>query len=654
MDCPGKIWAARRAFSCKKVSPRLAFLFLLLASPLLLLAQQPARTGRQVDIDFATTWTYTQLRGKTVQKLIGDVQLHQDSVYMYCDSAIIEDRTRVFASGNVIIQQGDTAVIFADSLVYHSETREADLFGNVVLENGDQRLFTNRLHYDLNTKVATYLSGAVLTNGQSRLSSRRGYYFVEQNEVYFRDNVEVINPEFSMKADTLKFNTALRRAFFLGPTIISTGESKIFTEGGFYDTEVNFAEFNKNAQFLRGDQKATADTIRYDGRFGLYTLQGDAWFEEGERRATADLIQYDEKADKTFLKGNAYLRDENQEVNAEEIIYDAQKKSYVTRGRSRISDPPQILEADQVDFDEDSGLGIAEGNVSWQDTSAQLSIVCATAAYNRESGFLKASGGRANRPLLLSILEGDTLYMTADTLYSLRVDPDSLNTDSSRLLLAFKDVRIFKSDLQAICDSMSYSTVDSIFRFFRAPFIWSDTTQFSADTIHMQLRDNKIDRIFLYSNAFIINSPDERFFNQIKGRYIEAIFEEDELRVMDVSGNAESIYYARDDAGAYIGVNKTACSDMVLYFGNNQIERIKFLAEPKSKMDPMRQADHNTMRMEGFNWDDIQPCRPTDLDALFAPVCPRTMPAPPPLPRPTGPRPGALTQEALRESGSEN
>lgn len=599
----------------------------LLACCLLLpgiISAQSGKGGSPVDIDFAKVWTFTQLRGKTVQKLIGEVQLHQDSVFMYCDSAIIEDKNRVFASGNIRIQQGDTTVVFADSLVYYGDTREADLFGNVVLVNGQQKLFTKRLHYDLNTRLATYTDGAVLTNGQSRLTSRRGYYFVEEKVVYFRDKVEVTDPEFSLKADTLKFNTETKTAFFLGPTIIATGESKVFAEGGFYDTEANFAEFNKNAQFVRGDQKATADTIRYDGRFNVYTLQGDAWFVEGDRQATANLIQYDQKQDKTFLKGNARLLEGKQEINSEEVIYDAKNKTYKTRGRSRISDPPQILEADDIDFDEEQGLGIAVGNVAWQDTAAQLSIFCEQAAYNQQTGFLKASGGRSNRPLLLSVLEGDTLFMTSDTLVSVRID--TIEGDTSRLLMAFKDVRVFKSDLQAICDSLSYSSSDSIFRFFQAPVVWSDTTQFIADTINIKLQDNKIDRIFLHSNAFIINSPDERFFNQIKGRNITARFEEEELRVMEVSGNAESVYYARDDAGAYIGVNKTVCSDMVLYFGNNQIERIKFLSEPKSKMDPMRQADHNALRMEGFVWDELKPCRPDALDDLFDEACERVIP----------------------------
>lgn len=619
------------------------------------LQAQTHKAPRTVEVDFAQTFNFIQYQGKTLQKLVGDVQLHQDSVHMYCDSAIIEDRYRVQAFGNVVIQQGDTAVIFADSLTYYIQTRQAELFGNVILVNGEQKLYTNRLQYDLNTKLATYTDGAVLTNGQSRLKSKRGYFFVEQKEVYFRNGVEVTDPEFSLKSDTLKFNVDTKTAYFLGPTIIATGESKIYTESGFYNTETNFAEFNRNAQFVRGIQKATADTIRYDGKFEVFTLQQNAWFEEGERRATAELIQHDQRANKTFLKGSAYLRDGAKEIYSQEVIYDAKNKTFKTRGRSRISDPPQILEADEVDTDEASGLNLAMGNVVWQDTAAQLAIACAQAAYDRESGFIKASGGKAGRPMLTTLLDGDTLFMTADTLVSLRVQ--SSETDSSRLLLAFRDVRILKNDLQAVCDSLAYHTQDSIFRLYRMPVIWSDTSQFSADTILLTLRNNKIHTILLQSNGFIINSPDGQFFNQIKGRQITAYFREDELRVMDVSGNAQSIYYARDDDGAYIGVNQTVCSDMVLYFGSNRIERIKFLAEPKSRLEPMQQADHRKMRLEGFRWDEVKPCRPLALDDLFGQPCAvRLVPTAPSSPVPAfnlpeaAAQPGPPAREARRQN----
>ncbi|NUO00977.1 MAG: hypothetical protein HUU01_10225 [Saprospiraceae bacterium] len=555
-----------------------------------------------------------QAKGQNTQRLIGDVQLKQDSVFMYCDSATIEQEIRVFAKGNVIIQQNDTVSVFADSAYYDGALRIAELFGEVILVNGTQKLFTDRLTYNLGTKVATYNDGAVMTNGSTQLTSKGGAYFTETKEIYFQDSVTVVDPRFSLRSDTLKFNTETKMVFFLGPTLISNDSSRIYCESGFYDTQNNVAEFSENAQYLRKDQKATATRILYNGKKKEYVLDGEALFEDNHRKAAADMIRYNEINDQTFLKGNATYQDSLQNIASDEIFYDAKNKKYRTKGRSRISDPPNILEADDVSYDDSEGFGTAAGNVVWQDTSAQTTIVCALANYNRETGYLKASGGKGNRPLLITRIEDDSLYMAADTLLSLRAD--TLKGDSARLLLAYKDVRIFKSNLQAICDSLSYSNVDSIFRLFRAPIIWSDTSQFVADTIHIQLKAQKLDRIFLRDNAFIINSPDELFFNQIKGRFATATFKDDELRRMDVQGNAESVYYARDEAGGYVGVNKTVCSEMTLLFGNNKVDQIKFFTQPQARAIPMKQANHDEMKIPGFRWE--KELRIKKVDDLFA------------------------------------
>ncbi|MCB0553768.1 MAG: hypothetical protein KDD02_09480, partial [Phaeodactylibacter sp.] len=577
---------------------------------------------QEVKVDHADVFEYIQRRDSVIQKLNGNVELRQDSVFMYCDTAVIKNSTYVIAVGKVIIQQGDSLSVFSDTATYDGVARLAELYGEVVLVNGKQQLFTDRLTYNLDTKVATYNNGATLTLDETQLTSKRGYYYVDERQVYFKDSVTVVDPQFSLRSDTLGFNTETKVVSFLGPTLISADSARIYTESGFYDTENNQAVFTKNAQYLKGEQQATADTIRYDGQRKIYSLEGNARFEEGKRLATADVITYDETNDKSFLVGNAHYIDEKQNIVAEEINYDARNEVYSTRGRSVISDPPQILEANQVDYNEEKGLGIAIGNVIWRDTSAELTILCEQADYDRKRDYLKASGGRNGRPLLITILEGDSLFMASDTLYALR--EDTVAGDSARQLRAFHDVRIYKSDLQAISDSLTYSTTDSIFRLFQNPIVWSDTSQFFADTVNILLADKKVDRIFLRNNGFIINSPDELFFNQIKGKNITAFFEESELRRMEVAGNAESVYYARDDKGGYVGVNKTVCSEMMLYFGDNQVERIKFFTEPKAEMQPMRQADHKALQMPGFFWEKKR--RPMNLESLFTPRTEASLP----------------------------
>jgi len=173
--------------------------------------------------------------------------------------------------------------------------------------------------------------------------------------------------------------------------------------------------------------------------------------------------------------------------------------------------------------------------------------------------------------------------------------------DTTQFLKAFYDVRIFKSNFQALCDSLIYNQQDSLFYLYKEPIVWSDTSQFVADTIKIAMKNDNIDRIYLIDNAFIINSPDEVLYNQVKGRKITAYFKKGEIDKMHVEGNAEAVYYALDDADQYIGVNKTVSSEMTLFFEKNEITRIKFL-EPDANLLPINTTDHEALKIAGFNW----------------------------------------------------
>jgi hypothetical protein len=131
----------------------------------------------------------------------------------------------------------------------------------------------------------------------------------------------------------------------------------------------------------------------------------------------------------------------------------------------------------------------------------------------------------------------------------------------------------------------------------------------------MALRDKKLDKIWLRENAFVINSEDGRLFNQIKGRFNTAFFKENELREMLVEGSAEAVYYALDDKRAYIGVNQTKCAEMKLFFGNNQVNSIKFYNTPEGKFSPIKKENNGGRQLEGFSWELNR--RPSSVAAIL-------------------------------------
>ncbi len=580
----------------------------------------PADTSKndQITIDHSDMLKQILVEEEEVLKFIGNVALHQDNVFMYCDSATIVDND-VDATGSVIIQQGDSLTIFSDSLSYQGDDKVAHLFYDVALMKDSQKLFTDYLIYDLNIKRATYYNWAILTNDTTQLRSKRGYFYVEEDVAYFKDSVTIVDPNFELKTDTLKFNTKTGIATFLAPTLINQSDGKIYCEGGTYDTKNKKAHFEGNAQYVKGEEEAEADHMYYDGDTEEITLVGNARFNKDETVANADTIIYNEKTNLTYLIGNAHVEGE-QVIDSERIIYNSETESFTTESRSRIVDGAKILDADNIVSQ--ANIAIASGNVIWTDTIEEVTIKCAHLNFNKETEKIIASG---QRPLLISLMDGDTFYMSSDTLISFHkerfVETDTLTgtqvfeKDSSRTMIAYPDVRILKSNLQAISDSVSYSVADSIFEFYKNPIIWSDTSQFTADTMYMLLANDEIDKIFMRDRAMIINSPDEVYFNQIKGKNITAFFLDSELRKMKVIGNAESIYYALDDVKAYVGLNKTVCSEMLMYFSNNSVDDIRFYAQPKANTYPMGQVNHTAKRLEGFRWEINK--RPNTLEDLL-------------------------------------
>ncbi len=624
----------------------LRLLFLVVLCPLsvgVLRAQgepPPSRTREVVSIDHANELRMLQQGGR--QRLIGEVELSQDSIYMYCDSAELVGEVQLYAYDQVVIQQGDSIAAFSEYLDYNAETRLAKLKRSVVLKRGTTELFTEELDYNLATKLATYHTGGRVTNGTTELSSTHGYYYADTRNVYFRDSVVVVDERFEMRADTLRYDLANERVYFLGPTVIRSDTHNIYCEGGYYDVALDEAVFRTNAQYRSGDRLAAADSIRYFGQQELYVLEGGAYVAEGQfQRATADRINYFRAEDRYQLAGNARVVDSVQTVTGDSIDYNSLDDSYaVVGGRPRVSNPPMILQADRMYSDKATGMGIATGNIVWLDTAANLQIEAERADYRQTNGYLKAYGGRSGRALLTTLLDQDTMYMAADTLLSFQSELVDGRGDTIRYLSAYKDVRILKSDLQAVADSLGFNTVDSILTLYQDPILWQDTSQLTADTIDLHLKNDQPDMVHLRRNAMVITSPDLVFFNQVKGKDIVARFDSSQLRETEVVGNAEAIYYAQDEAGGYIGVNKTACSKMILYFAAGGVERIRFLSAPSGKLDPMGAVDHASFRLDGFRWHTAR--KPRTLEDLLRPAVPRfeALPLPKeealPLPVPDG------------------
>ncbi|MCB0854553.1 MAG: Organic solvent tolerance protein OstA, partial [Bacteroidetes bacterium] len=192
----------------------------------------------------------------------------------------------------------------------------------------------------------------------------------------------------------------------------------------------------------------------------------------------------------------------------------------------------------------------------------------------------------------------DTLYLTADTLVS--IDSEE---DINKRLLAYSNVKIFKTDLKGVCDSISYFVSDSIMFLYGKPALWSGENQMTADTIDMVIRNKSMNKIDLYPDAFVVTLDSAQYFNQIKGRSMEAFFKDDELSKVNVYGNGESIFFMRDEkTRKLIGMNKIICSDIILKFDDRKLTDASFLVKPEGDFIPPHELKESDTKLNGFTW----------------------------------------------------
>jgi len=203
-------------------------------------------------------------------KYIGNVVFKHEEALMYCDSAyLFTEENLVTAYHHIHIEQGDTLDLYGDFLTYNGNEKLAEIRENVKLIDKENILTTHHLDFNLRTNIGYYINGGKIKNGDNDLESGTGFYYSRLKLFHFRDSVVIHNPEYTIYADTLKYNTITEIAYFFGPTEIISKDNYIYCENGWYDTKKNVSQFNENAYLSSKGQYLRGDSLYYERETGL-------------------------------------------------------------------------------------------------------------------------------------------------------------------------------------------------------------------------------------------------------------------------------------------------------------------------------------------------------------------------------------------------
>lgn len=299
--------------------PLLATLFLVV----------PTRGGGilQQPLPFPTdSVTYVELRkaGELRKREGFDAQIFKDNVvfyhegaFMYCDSAYLYKATNSFeAFSNVRMEQGDTIFVYGDYLYYDGNTQLAQLRKNIRMEDRNATLFTDSLNYDRVQNLGYYFDGGMLVDDQNELTSFWGQYSPESKEALFSDSVKLINPDYTIFSDTLKYNTETKVADILGPSVIRSDSGFIHTKRGWYNTTTDDAHLYERSEIYSKDSTKLliGDTIHYNRQTGIGEVYGHMFLNDMQKKSIlkGNYGLYNEQTEYGFATDSAYVIDYSQ------------------------------------------------------------------------------------------------------------------------------------------------------------------------------------------------------------------------------------------------------------------------------------------------------------------------------------------------------
>lgn len=508
-----------------------------------------------------------------LQKLRGNVFLRQGQTFFSCDSALQNlTQNTIDAYGHIHINQADTIQTYADFLHYEGNVKVATLRQNVRLEDSEMTLTTNLLNYDMDSHIGSYMNGGKLVNKSTVLTSRRGYYYADTKDVYFKSDVQLTDPEYTLATDTLLYNTFTRIATFQAPTTINTGSSIIHTACGYYSTTENYAHLCDRSVIIDSSRQLTADSMNYHKSTGIGVAYGNViWSDTAQHMTVLANYAVSDQMKKTIMATQKPL-----------LILEREKDTLYTAADTLFSGVlPRPLK-DTSRFADTLLQKPAEGFTADSQTTGPLQDTAQTsppAAPQHE-------------------LSDSILQKTADS-------PAAEDTADRRYVIAYHHVRLFSDSLQGVADSLYYSDIDSAFRFYKDPVLWTGVTQLTGDTIVLLTRDQQADRILLQQHAMIVNEAAPGMYNQIKGTIITGYFKEDNaIDWMSVDGNAESLYYAQDDNNAFVGGNHSTSARIHLYFKDGTLNTVVMIKDVDAAFTPPTKIPEEEKKLNGFLWEE--------------------------------------------------
>lgn len=453
--------------------------------------------------------------------------------------------------GNVAFRH-DSVYMYCDSACFYEKTNSLEAFDNVKMVQGDTLfLYGDYLFYDGNTQIAQV-----------------------------RYNVRMENKNTTLLTDSLNYDRIYNLGYYFDGGTLMDEENVLTSEWGEYSPATKISVFNYDVKLVNPKFTLTSDTLRYSTATKIANIVGPSEIESDANHIYSELGFYNTQIGQAELLNRSVLTNEGKKMTGDSLFYD------------RVG-----------------GYGEAFDNVVMTDTVNKNMLTGDYCYYNELTKYAFAT----KKAMAVDYSQGDSLFMHADTL---QMNTFYLNTDSMfRETRAYHKVRMYRTDVQGVCDSLVFSSKDSCLTMYYDPILWNNNQQLLGEKIMIYMNDSTLDWAHIQNQALSVEKMDSVNYNQVTGKEMKAYFKNGEMNNVDVIGSVRLVYYPMEGDSTLIGMNVSETSLLNMFLENRKMK--KMIMSPKSNgtLYPMHQLPPDKMKLDNFVWFDY--IRPLNKDDIF-------------------------------------
>ncbi len=485
-----------------------------------------------------------------------------------------------FILTNIIAQQKSRVNIeHADAFKYDAKFGKdiQRLIGHVVIRQDSTLFYCDSAYInEVKNSFEAFSNVHIKVNDTVDVYGSRLLYSGNTKIAELFDSVKLIDKNTVLTTDHLIYNRISKTALYdVGGRIVNK-ENILVSKSGLYFTSTRTFHFRKDVVLTNPDQETYSDTLIYN------TNNETAYF-----------------------LGPTVIRGKESVIYCEDGWYDTKNDLSKLVKRPSITNADQTITADSLYYDNNTFFGKAMGHVQIVDTLYKVIITGKRGELWDKEGMSYVT----DSAVAITYDDSDSLFIHADTMW-LNFDKDR----KAKMMRAYFGVRFYRKNLQGKCDSLSYDMSDSTIRMYDEPVIWSGKNQLTADSIAIAISGNKVDSLMMYNTAFIVSKDTIDTFNQIRGKNMVAYFVRNELAKINVVGNAQTIYYVREEDGYLIGIDLAESSSMTVRIKNSEIQTISYQSSVDEDMFPEKELPKEQKKLKNFSWQrELRPENKMDI-----------------------------------------